>query len=84
MYAYKNNEQQNDVEGYNRVIYYPVRIGYATTVPKIQGATLEHITYWPDCVGCRAAAYVALSRVQLDEDYLIGGKVCRKHFVPAK
>ena len=33
--------------------------------------------------GCRAAAYVAMSRVQKDEDYLIAGLVSPKHFVPA-
>ena len=31
----------------------------------------------------RAAAYVALSRVQYDEQYLIGGKVQPRHFLPA-
>ena len=32
--------------------------------------------------GQRAAAYVAMSRVKHDEDYLFGGKYTRKHFVP--
>ncbi len=31
----------------------------------------------------RAAAYVAMSRVQYDKDYLIAGPVCPRHFVPA-
>eukprot|EP00435_Cladocopium_sp_Y103_P046366 s2601_g13.t1 len=61
----------------------PVRLGYACTVPKVQGMTLEHITLWLDAAGCRAAAYVALSRVKNDADYLIGGKVGPKHFIPA-
>ena len=72
-----------DVEGHGRVTYFPVRLGYACTVQKVQGSTLDHITIWLDVPGCRAAAYVALSRVQYDSDYLIGGVVCPRHFVPA-
>ena len=73
----------DDVDGHGRVTYFPVRLGYACTVQKVQGATLEHVTLWLDCIGCRAAAYVALSRVEHDKDYLIGGVVCPRHFVPA-
>ena len=62
---------------------FPVRLGYASTVPKVQGMTLPHVTLWLDHPGCRAAAYVAMSRVQKDEDYLIAGLVSPKHFVPA-
>ena len=72
-----------DVEGHGRVTHFPVRLGYACTVQKVQGSTLKHITIWLDVPGCRAAAYVALSRVQYDGDYLIGGVVCPRHFVPA-
>jgi ATP-dependent exoDNAse (exonuclease V) alpha subunit len=72
-----------DVEGYGRVTYFPVRLGYACTVQKIQGSTLPHITIWLDVPGCRAAAYVAMSRVQYDKEYLIAGTVCPRHFVPA-
>ena len=71
------------LEDNRKVTSYPVRLGYACTVQKVQGMTLPHITLWLDAPGCRAAAYVALSRVQRDEDYLIGGGVSRKHFVPA-
>ena len=67
-----------------RVACFPVRLGYACTVPKIQGMTLPHITLWLDVPGCKAAAYVAMSRVQHDEEYLIAGKVCPAHFVPAQ
>ena len=66
-----------------KVTCLPVRLGYACTVPKVQGMTLEHITLWLDAAGCRAAAYVAMSRVQDDKDYLIGGKVGTRHFIPA-
>ena len=33
--------------------------------------------------GTAAAAYVALSRVRKDSDYLLGGVLTCKHFVPA-
>ena len=71
------------VEGCGYVTAYPVRPGYASTVHKLQGAELEHITVWLDIPFMRAAGYVALSRVQRDTDYLLGGIVSRRHFVPA-
>ena len=65
------------------VTAYPIRAGYASTIHKLQGAELEHITVWLDIPFMKAAGYVALSRVQRDGDYLLGGKVTRRHFVPA-
>ena len=73
-----------EVDKHRNATSYPVRLGYSTTVPKIQGATLPHITLWLDRPGCRAAAYVALSRAQRDDDYLIAGRVSPKYFVPAQ
>ena len=73
----------DDVEGHGHVTYFPVRLRCACTVQQVQGSTLEHITLWLDAPGCRAAAYVALSRVEYDANYLIGGVVCPRHFVPA-
>jgi ASC-1-like (ASCH) protein len=72
-----------DIEGHGRVTAYPIRLGYACTIHKIQGATLDHITIWPDAYGCRAAGYVALSRVRNDEDYLLAGTLSPSKFVPA-
>ena len=75
----------NELEDGRRVTYFPVRLGYACTIPKVQGMTLRHVTIWLDSIACRAAAYVAMSRVQKDEDYLIaGGPLIPKHFVPAQ
>ena len=71
------------VEGLGRVKYYPIRLGYASTVHRIQGQTLEHATIWLDVVACKAAGYVALSRVRQDSDYLIAGPVSAKCFTPA-
>jgi hypothetical protein len=73
----------SEVEGHGKVVAYPVRLGYACTVHKIQGATLDHITIWPDAYGCRAAGYVALSRIRNDGDYLLGGILKPSKFVPA-
>ncbi|CAE7526082.1 Pif1 [Symbiodinium pilosum] len=65
------------------VTAYPVRAGYASTIHKLQGAELDHITIWLDVPFMKAAGYVALSRVQRDGDYLLGGIVRRRHFMPA-
>ena len=66
------------------VTYYPIRVGYAGTIHKYQGATLSHVTLWLDRKHTKAAAYVALSRVARDEDYLIGGVVTADYLIPAK
>ena len=73
-----------DIENHGRVTSFPVRLGYACTIPKVQGATLRHITIWLDRALCRAAAYVAMSRVERDEDYLVAGNVGPQHFIPAQ
>ena len=67
-----------------RHVYYPFRLGYATTLHKIQGATLKHITLWLDVPNMKAAAYVALSRVEYDRNWQILGKVTKFHFTPAE
>ena len=62
--------------------YFPIRLGYASTLYKMQGAELRHVTIHLDKLGHKAAAYVAMSRVKSDDDYLFGGRCRRKHFVP--
>ena len=62
--------------------YFPLRLGYASTIYKMQGAELPHITIYIDVPGQRAAAYVAMSRVKDDTSYLFCGKLTRQHFVP--
>ncbi len=66
-----------------KAVYYPIRPGYACNVHKVQGDEFKHVTFWPDVENMPAAAYTALSRVQTSKDYLIGGRVVEKHFVPA-
>ena len=62
--------------------FFPIRLGYASTVYKLQGAELPHATIWLDIPHQRAAAYVAMSRVKEDGDYLFGGHYTKHHFVP--
>jgi ATP-dependent exoDNAse (exonuclease V) alpha subunit len=66
-----------------RVSYFPIRIGYGSTVHKAQGGEYSHITVWPDTGHMPAAGYTALSRVATAKDYLLGGKLKKVHFVPA-
>ena len=62
--------------------FFPVRLGYASTIYKLQGSELDHITIYLDIPGQRAAAYVALSRVKDNNSYLFGGSYTPLHFVP--
>ena len=72
-----------DVAGAGRVVAYPIRAGYASTIYKMQGATLDHVTIYLDRPGVPAAGYVAMSRVRKDTDYLVAVPVKSAHFVPA-
>ncbi len=63
--------------------YFPIRLGYASTIHKVQGDEFKHITIWLDVPNMPAAGYTALSRVENSTSYLIGGVVTRQHFVPA-
>ena len=62
--------------------FFPIRLGYASTIYKMQGAELPHVTIYLDIPGQPAAAYVAMSRVKTDADYLFAGHYTKKHFVP--
>jgi hypothetical protein len=62
--------------------FYPIRVGYASTIYKLQGAQLPHVTIWLDRPHMKAAAYVAMSRVRRDDEYLFGGVVTTEHVVP--
>ena len=63
--------------------YYPLRPGYASTIMRFQGASLEHVTVWLDIPGVKGAAYTALSRVSTRKDYLLGGLLRDTHFAPS-
>jgi len=66
------------------VVHYPLRLGYASTLHKVQGATLEHVTVWLDIPNMPAAAYVALSRVSYDSAWRFIGNPGVHHFTPAR
>eukprot|EP00972_Heterocapsa_arctica_P011191 1640118-Heterocapsa_arctica.AAC.1 len=61
-----------------------MRPGYASTLMKMQGASLEHATLFLDRKWVPAAGYVALSRVSYMENVRFLGQVERAHFVPAE
>ena len=67
-----------------RSTYLPMRVGYATTLVKVQGATLANAIFWLDVANIPAAGYVALSRVQHDKDWKFMGHVTPHHFTPAR
>ena len=66
-----------------RATYLPLRLGYAVTLQKVQGATMDHVTIWLDVANVEAAGYVALSRVRRDADWRFIGHVTPHHFTPA-
>ena len=66
-----------------KAVFYPMRIGYANTLHKTQGATLDDITIWLDVPNVEAAAYVAISRVRKDADWRFIGDPSVHHFTPA-
>ena len=68
----------------NKVAHYPLRLGYASTLHKVQGATLSHVTVWLDVPNFPAAAYVAISRVEYDANWRYVGNPYIHHFTPAK
>ena len=67
----------------DRQTYYPMRLGYAGTLHKLQGATKDHITVWLDVANIEAAGYVALSRVEYDVNWRFVGRPTRHHITPA-
>jgi hypothetical protein len=63
--------------------FFPLRIGYANTLLKMQGATLPHLTLYLDRPNVEAAGYVALSRVEYDANWRFVGDPGIHHFTPA-
>ena len=67
-----------------RQTYLPLRLGYAVTLHRVQGATLPHVTIYLDVANVEAAGYVALSRVRKDLHWRFVGDPTVFHFVPAR
>lgn len=62
---------------------HPVQPGYATTLAKMEGRTLESIAIWP-IRGCPASGYVAVSRVRTLEDIYWVERPCSNFFEPPR
>ena len=63
-----------------KATFFPMRLGYANTLHKVQGATLDDVTIWLDVPNVQAAGYVALSRVRADAHWrFIGDTISRQH-----
>ena len=65
------------------VIFYPIKPNYASTIYKVQGQTLPHVTVWFDTnfVG-PGTAYVACSRTAYISQLLFLQKPKPCHFIP--
>ena len=70
-------------DGDSRTTFHPMRLGYANTLTKLQGATLDSMTLYLDVANIPAAGYVALSRVRYDKQWRFVGHLTRHHFTPA-
>ena len=68
----------------DHMAFYPLRVGYASTILRMAGAELEHVTVYLDVPDVAAAGYTALSRVKCMSDIKIGGIVSADHFAPAR
>ena len=79
VYPYTDDSWGRD----NRVVYFPIRPGYATTLMKVQGSTLDHMTLFLDVPNIEAAGYVALSRVEYDDNWQFVGDPTIHHFTPS-
>ena len=67
----------------NGVRYYPLKPAYATTVHKIQGQTLKHVTVVFDMPRITSAVgYVAISRVKNLNCFMTMFLLKKAHFVP--
>ena len=65
-----------------RCVFFPIRLGYAVTLHKVQGSTLDYMVLWLDQENVAGAAYVALSRVRRDTDWQFFGQLSVAHFAP--
>ena len=65
--------------------YYPIMPGYCSTIYKVQGKTLNHITIWFDNdIISPGTGYTALSRVRKLKDISFLRRPKKLHFTPVK
>ena len=81
--THKVNECSHKVNGCSRAGCAPGRGVLLGGVCSRAGyAPGRGVTIWLDRPHMKAAAYVAMSRVRRDDEYLLGGVVTKKHVVP--
>ena len=61
---------------------YPIQPFYASTIYKIQGMTLPHVTVWFDGMASPGTAYVAISRIKHSDNLLFLRKPRQGDFIP--
>ncbi|CAE7346144.1 PIF1 [Symbiodinium natans] len=64
------------------LVYYPLRLGYCSTIAKVQGDEFSFIIIYLDVPNLPAVGYTALSRVKDAQSYLLGGVLTPEHFTP--
>jgi hypothetical protein len=64
------------------LVYFPIRLGYCTTVHKVQGDEFDFIIIYLDTAHMPALGYTGLSRVRNARSYLLGGMLTPEHFTP--
>jgi ATP-dependent exoDNAse (exonuclease V) alpha subunit len=62
--------------------FFPIRLGYCTTIHKVQGDEFPFIIIYLDAANMPAVGYTAMSRVKDGKSYLLGGQLTPEHFVP--
>ena len=65
--------------------YFPIRLGYCSTVHKIQGDKFPFIIIYMDVPNMPVVAYTVVSRVSYGTNYLIADKdyLTPEYFAPA-
>ena len=64
------------------LVCYPIRLGYCSTVAKVQGDEFPFIIAYLDAANLPAVGYTALSREKDAQSYLLGGRLTPEHFTP--
>lgn len=77
----KETQEMKDAQGsvLASVKQFPLALGWAITVHRVQGATLEYMYFDPSKVFERHMAYVALSRVKSLEGLLLKSPLRKEH-----
>ena len=64
------------------LVYFPIRLGYCSTIAKVQGDEFPFLIIYLDAPNLPAVGYTALSRVRDSDSHLLGGHLTPQHFTP--